>query len=166
MMDNVTRRVRLWREVEPFYPDQRGQSLFNRLMVLWASGQLPGLLSQPERDAIVTAAGAAQSDDGGWSMTSLAPWQRIDDSVLSGTSDGFATALTLLAIQQAGVPATANSLASLAKGRAWLIANQDPTKGSWPASSINKERDPNSDRGKFMSDAATAYAALVLSGGG
>ena len=23
MMDNVTRRVRLWRDVEPFYPDQK-----------------------------------------------------------------------------------------------------------------------------------------------
>jgi squalene-hopene/tetraprenyl-beta-curcumene cyclase len=142
------------------------QSLFNRLMALWASGKLPGLLSQAQREAIVTAASAAQSADGGWSMPSLAPWGRIGDSILSGTSDGFATALTLLAMQQAGGPHTAHSMTSLEKGRAWLIANQDSRTGSWPASSINKESDPNSDRGKFMSDAATAYAARFLAGGG
>ena len=44
-----------------------------------------------------------------------------------------------------------------------MVVNQNPATGQWSASSLNKDRDPASDAGKFMSDAATAYAVLALS---
>jgi squalene-hopene/tetraprenyl-beta-curcumene cyclase len=136
-------------------------SLFDRLMVLWASARLPGVLEPAQREAIIAEAGVAQGLDGGWSLTSLGPWQRVDGSVLEDRSDAFATALVVLALRAAGL---APETETLRKGRAWLIAHQDPVTGAWSASSVNRARDPDSDRGRFMSDAATAYAALALSG--
>jgi len=135
------------------------QSLFNQLMGLWASTKMEGLLTKAQQQAVITAALAKQQSDGGWSTSTLASWKRVDNTPEETVSDGFATALITLALQSAGVPA---SDPKIAKGLAWLRANQNHQTGQWYASSQNKNRDPNSDLGKFMSDAATAYAVLSL----
>jgi hypothetical protein len=46
------------------------------------------------------------------------------------------------------------------------VENQDVIGGQWPASSVNKERDPTSDTGRFMADAATGFAVLALTWAG
>jgi len=142
-----------------FQREHDRQPLFNKLMALSASSRLSGILTPEQRAAITAAAFAKQADDGGWSTASLGTWKRVDNTPLETRSDGYATGLVTLALQQAGTPPTD---ARLKKGLDWLARNQDRTTGQWPATSLNKQRDPASDAGRFMSDAATAYAVLSL----
>jgi squalene-hopene/tetraprenyl-beta-curcumene cyclase len=137
-------------------------SLLNQLMGVWASAAVKGLLTPEQRAATIEAAFALQQPDGGWSTTSLGTYTRVDNTPNDTRADGYATALVTLALQEAGVRATD---ARLAKGLDWLRRNQDRATGRWPATSLNKQRDPESDTGKFMSDAATAYAVLSLTRG-
>jgi hypothetical protein len=78
---------------------------------------------------------------------------------MDGKSDGLATSLATLALQEAGVP---RDKVQLQRGLAWLLNNQNTVEGFWPASSVNKRRHMSSDTGRFMSDAATAFAVLSL----
>lgn len=135
------------------------QPTLNRLMLLWASASLPGILTPAQREAIVADALGRQQSDGGWSTSSLGPWQRVDGSPLDTKSDGYATGLAAFALQQAGLPPTR---AQVQRGLGWLVQQQERDTGRWVASSLNKQRDPASDAGRFMSDVATAYAVMAL----
>ena len=140
----------------------KGQSTLNRTVLLWAAGKLPGLLSAAQKNAILEEIYAKQQEDGGWSASSLvvSTWKRKDGTAMEAKSDGYATGLVTLALEQTGVR---QSQAQLKRAIAWLEQNQDKTTGGWVATSLNKKRDPASDAGRFMSDAATAYSVLALS---
>jgi squalene-hopene/tetraprenyl-beta-curcumene cyclase len=128
-------------------------------MGLWASSRVPALLTGDQRKATIDAAFALQQPDGGWSTAAIGSYKRIDNTQSDTRTDGYATALATLALQSAGVPA---SDPRVGKGLDWLRHNQDRSTGRWIAVSPNKERDPQTDPAKFMSDAATAYAVLSL----
>jgi hypothetical protein len=100
-----------------------------------------------------------QREDGGWSLADLGTWKRVDNTAPVTRSDGYATGLIVLTLED---NRARNAAANIQHGRAWLVANQDKSTGAWPAWSLNKDRDPKSDAGPFMSDAATAYAVLAL----
>jgi squalene-hopene/tetraprenyl-beta-curcumene cyclase len=139
---------------------QDSQVLMNRVMLLWASTKLRGLLTRAQQNAIVEEAMRKQRADGGFSLSALVGnWKRRDNTPLEAESDGLATGLVTLALQEAGLP---SNQPQLQRGLVWLSRNQDKTEGRWLAYSLNKQRDLSTDVGRFMSDAATAYAVLSL----
>jgi hypothetical protein len=142
------------------------QPVMNQLYAMWASAHFPGLLTDTQRTDLIHKVSSLQNPDGGWSLsvldkqTSLKHFgfdlfkhiDRVDGS------DGCATGLVVLALEQWGVPLE-NPL--LQRGLTWLEKHQYKD-GSWWASSMNGFRNPASDTGRFMSDAATGYATLAL----
>lgn len=136
------------------------QTPLDRAVLLWASAKLPGLLPADQQKAIIDQTLARQQSDGGFSTSSMVgSWKRKDGSALDTRSDGYATGLVAFALEQAGMPPAQSSLK---RALAWLRQHQDPTEGRWAAFSLNKQRELESDAGRFMSDAATAYAVLAL----
>lgn len=136
------------------------QPLVNKMVALWAAKYLPGLMSLGQMRALVGQVDGLQHEDGGWSLTDLGTWKRRDGTPLETRSDGYATGLAVLVLEESLV--TGEKKPHVARGLAWLEANQDKATGAWPAWSLNKNRDPKSDAGMFMSDAATSYAVLAL----
>jgi squalene-hopene/tetraprenyl-beta-curcumene cyclase len=132
----------------------------DRVVLLWASAKLKGLLTQPQQNAIVDEILTRQSQDGGFSMSSLVgSWKRRDNTPLDVASDGYATGLIAFTLEQLDAP---QAQPRLKRALTWLSANQIKSDGRWPASSLNKQRELSSDAGLFMSDAATSYAVLAL----
>jgi len=142
-----------------------GQPLHHRVVLLWASSSLSDVLAAEDRKTLIAEIAAAQEADGGWSLAKLGKtekgvWQS-HGVYPGGVSDGYATGLVVLALKRARVEATDPLLR---KGLAWLAASQKD--GSWPATYPNTRREPQSDVGKFMRDAATAFAVLGLTEAG
>ena len=120
----------------------------------------PNLMTPAEQKQVVDQLVKLQRTDGGWSLSDLGNWMRIDMSELETRPDGYATGLVVLTLES--LEAGARPRQAIAKGLAWIRSAQEPDTGKWPAWSINKQRDPKSGIGLFMSDAATGYAVLAL----
>ena len=141
------------------------QPPLNQLYVLWASAKMPGLLTNAQRTDLAQRLAALQHSDGGWSLSSLDKQTRAKPAFLdmlkkansADGSDGIATGLAVLALEETGDAQDP----AVKRGLAWLDHNQNQ-QGNWWASSLNGFRDPHSDMGLFMSDAATGYAVLAL----
>lgn len=152
------------------------QSTMNRVALLWASTKFPGLVSKDRQQSIIDEVFRAQESDGGWRLSLLAwPRESMLHSVLrslvrsrwrsDGTrqyvgSDAYATAFIAYTLQQVG---SSYQDPRLRRALGWLRTNQNSDHGSWTSFSLTKHRDPSSNVGKFMDDAATGYAALALS---
>jgi len=149
--------------------------------MLLAATRLAGLLSRDQTETLTTDLRSEQNTDGGWSLYKLGPWtwskasppygpKGKPDVALLSKSDGYATGLIAYALRQAGVPA---DHPSLKRATAWLEANQRECQINqshwkcWRTYSLNYDHEQGGDDGEpwrrmFMSDAATAFAALAL----
>ncbi len=136
------------------------QTPADRVALLWASAKIPGLLTEDQQKLIIDQTLAKQQADGGFSISSLIPaWKRKDNTPVDTRSDGYATGLIAFALEQVGA---SQAQPALNRALTWLRGNQNAGDGRWAASSLNKHRELESDAGRFMSDAATAYAVLAL----
>ena len=143
--------------LERAYTDQ---SLLRRIDLLWAAGHLPGLITPSRQQALIREIWAHQRADGGWSLAALMPqWRRRDGLAPVADSDGYATGIITLALQDAGVPPAD---ARLQRGLSWLASHQSSWDGRWQADSPNVKRGFLSTTRHFMDDAATAFAVLSL----
>jgi squalene-hopene/tetraprenyl-beta-curcumene cyclase len=138
------------------------QTAINRVALLWAAAKMPGLIEPDRKKAIIAELLEKQQSDGGWALSSLSgEWKRSDGTPQEPNSDGYATGYIAFALQQAGVSPENDQLE---RALSWLAANQDKTEGSWPAYSLNKNKEHHlsPETALFMNDAATAYAVLAL----
>jgi squalene-hopene/tetraprenyl-beta-curcumene cyclase len=148
------------------------QSMMNRVVLLWASAKVPGLLDPERQKTIISEIMNEQQSDGGWALSSHAwpeGWSlhsmvrkrlRSDWTRQNADSDGYATGLVTYVLQEVGV---SRQDSRLKQGLSWLAQNQSTYDGSWPSLSLNQRRNSSSNVGHFMRDAATAYAVLALS---
>jgi squalene-hopene/tetraprenyl-beta-curcumene cyclase len=146
------------------------QPTMNQLYVLWASARSPGLLTSAQRKSVLMAIQSLQQPDGGWALSSLDQGNRERDSrwrwirkqlnisLNPPESDGCATGLVVLVLEEIG---TNRQDPMLKHGLQWLESHQD-SDGSWRAESLNAKRDPQTEVGRFMTDAATGYAVMAL----
>lgn len=144
----------------------------HQAVALWAYTRWRDLLSPIQVQSIVDKILREENPDGGWGLAStgwtwksttlrsaLDLWIRSNDTPLAGKSDGYATGLIVFTLQQLG---NDHAYAASKRGRTWLLANQNRAEGFWPGYSMVNRRDPSNGTGRFMNDAATAYAVLAL----
>ena len=81
------------------------QPLLNQVFLLLASARLPQILTREQKASLEDEIYSYQRPDGGWNLASMGKWQeRHDHTPFDTHSDGYATGLTVLALQQTGVP--------------------------------------------------------------
>jgi len=129
-------------------------SLHAKAMRLWAASHWSKAVTSKARRAWREELLAAQAEDGGWSMASLAgpAWRRDGGEPQTTTSEAYPTAFTVHVLLMTGTDRTDEVVEA---GLAWLRANQREG-GDWYT------RSPRRDGKHYISRAATAFALMAL----
>src|SRR5215472_11939802 len=90
--------------LKAYLVDQRNaQPLHNRVVLVWASTKLRGLLTDADRNAIVKELAGKQQADGGWTLDSLGPWSKHAEAPPAEGSNAYATGLAAFVLERAGL---------------------------------------------------------------
>jgi squalene-hopene/tetraprenyl-beta-curcumene cyclase len=140
------------------------QPLHHRLFSFWASALIPGILTEQDKARFIDELSGLQEADGGWSLPRMGGnaigtggWKSQGRHPEGTPSDGYATGAVVLSLKRAGL---SHEQGMIKKGVAWLRSHE--RDGTWPAVYLNTTRNPEENVGKFMRDAATAFAVLAL----
>lgn len=136
---------------------------YSRLLLLWVSTRLPGVLTKAQQQETIAMIFKHQRADGGWSMRTFATpesWGdgsrakklRDEKQFNDPASDGHQTGLAIVVLRDAGIAAQD---ARLQKGVNWLLSNQRQS-GRWWTRSLN------TDTYHFITYSGTVYPLLAL----
>ena len=136
---------------------------YGRLLLLWTSTRMDGLIDEATAGEIRDMILAHQNADGGWSMRSFAApktWGsgnragrlEAEDDATRQASDGHQTGLCVIVLRAAGIPAEDERIQ---KAVAWLKSNQRES-GRWWTRSLN------TDRYHYITYTGTMYPLAAL----
>lgn len=165
-LDSIRQDEELQAKVEllkTYIRETKPQHDYARVLQLWTSLRLAGILNGEQQQATVKLIRDQQREDGGWSIRTFAtPEQwgsgnragkiRAEPDFESPASDGHMTGLALLILQESGAGIDDGGVQ---QGLTWLRENQRES-GRWWTRSLNTEK------WHFITYSGTAYALLAL----
>ncbi|MHC4597110.1 MAG: prenyltransferase/squalene oxidase repeat-containing protein, partial [Planctomycetota bacterium] len=140
-------------KIRKYFKDNPPANMHNRAMLVWASTYVDGIMTDDQREQVISDLFALQKRDGGWGLITLGDWTRSDGKEQDKeSSDGYGTGFVIYVLRRAGVPAEDPRIQ---KGIDWLKTHQRAS-GCWFT------RSPYRDNKHHITNAGTAYAILAL----
>ena len=136
---------------------------YGRVVLLWASSRMTGLLSEDEKTSIINRIWQLQRPDGGWSIRTFADPEQWGDGNRAEKlrseidfedppSDGHQTGLVLIVLSEVGI---GKNDPRIRRGVEWLLRNQRQS-GRWWTRSLN------TDTFHFITYSGTLYPLVAL----